>query len=55
MGIPNRDAVKLNLRASVREGIEVADYIASSYRKCLYDKEDLCDKLESKLKFIYRR
>ena len=55
VGIPNRNAVKLNLRVSEREGIEVADYIASSYRKCLYDKEDLCDKLESKLKFIYRR
>jgi hypothetical protein len=55
VGIPNGNAVKLNLRASEREGIEVADYIASSYRKCLHDKEDLCDKLESKLKFIYRR
>jgi hypothetical protein len=55
VGIPNGNAVRLNLRASEREGIEVADYIASSYRKCLYDKEDLCDKLESKLKFIYRR
>jgi hypothetical protein len=55
VGIPNGNAVKLYSRANVREGIEVADYIASSYRKCMHDKEDLCDKLESKLKFIYRR
>ncbi|MFP3163595.1 MAG: hypothetical protein RXQ75_07190 [Acidianus hospitalis] len=52
LGIENGNYVKLDLRASEREGIEIADYAASSFRKCLYEREDYCSALERKLKFI---
>ncbi|WP_236751071.1 DUF3800 domain-containing protein [Acidianus sp. HS-5] len=58
IGIPNSNLVciRFNYKKEERAGLEIADYIASLYRKCKNKTESLesCNLLENKLKFIIR-
>jgi len=56
LGIENENAVRLrlNFNKEERAGLEVADYIASTFRMCIRTRFEFCDELSSKVKFIYR-
>ncbi|BFI76820.1 hypothetical protein [Sulfurisphaera ohwakuensis] len=56
LGIENENAVRLrlNFNKEERAGLEVADYIISTFRMCIRTRSKFCEELSNKVKFIYK-